>query len=116
MVKVTEMHNEMIFQFYPQRPHMHSAYVFRLLYNQLFMFNAWIFSLQTSMSVALTMVAVLTTVPTPRALSRAAAEVDSSWRVMEGGAMVSECVDMSRGGRKEGEGSQGRAVEGWRGE
>ena len=34
--------------------------------------------LQTSMSVALTMVAVLTTVPTPRALSRVAAEVDSS--------------------------------------
>ena len=36
------------------------------------------FPLQTSMSVALTMVAVLTTVPTPRALSHAAAEVDSS--------------------------------------
>ena len=35
-------------------------------------------SLQTSMSVALTMVVVLTTVPTPRALSHAAAEVDSS--------------------------------------
>ena len=35
-------------------------------------------SLQTSMSVALTMVAVLTTVPTPRALSHAAAEVDFS--------------------------------------
>ena len=34
--------------------------------------------LQTSMSVALTMVAVLTTVPTLRALSRAAAEMDSS--------------------------------------
>ena len=62
------------------------------------------------------MVAVLTTVPTPRALSHAAAGVDSCWRVMEGGAMVSECVDMSRGGRKEREGSQGRAVEGWRGE
>ena len=36
------------------------------------------FLLQTSMSVALTMVAVLTTVPILRALSRAAAEVDFS--------------------------------------
>ena len=35
-------------------------------------------SLQTSMSVALTMVGVLTTAPTTRALSHAAAEVDSS--------------------------------------
>ena len=35
-------------------------------------------SLQTSMSVTLTMVVVLTTVPTPRALSHAAAEVDFS--------------------------------------
>ena len=41
-------------------------------------FNARIFPLQTSMNVALTMVDVLTTVPTPRALSDVAAEVDSS--------------------------------------
>ena len=41
-------------------------------------FSTWFFPLKTSMSVALTMVAVLTTVPTPRVLSRAAAEVDSS--------------------------------------
>ena len=44
-------------------------------------FNAWsciIVSPQTSMSVALTMVDVLTTAPTPRALLCAAAEVDSS--------------------------------------
>ena len=33
---------------------------------------------QTTMSVALTMVGVLTTAPTTRALSHAAAEVDSS--------------------------------------
>ena len=43
---------------------------------------------QTSMSVALTMVAVLTTVPTPRALSRAAAEVDSHRQGMEETVMV----------------------------
>ena len=40
------------------------------------------------MSVELTMVAVLTTVSTPRALSRAAAEVGSHWQGMEEAAMV----------------------------
>ena len=40
------------------------------------------------MSVALAMVDVLTTVPTTRALSRVAAEMDSSWQVMERAAMV----------------------------
>ena len=40
------------------------------------------------MSVTLTMVAVLTTVPTPRALSRAAAEVGSHWQGMEEAVMV----------------------------
>ena len=40
------------------------------------------------MSVTLTMVDVLTTVPTPRALSRAAAEVGSHWQGMEEAAMV----------------------------
>ena len=43
---------------------------------------------QTSMSVVLTMVGVLTAAPTTRALSRAAVEVDSSWQVMEGAVMV----------------------------
>ena len=43
------------------------------------------------MSVALTMVDVLRTVPTPRALSRVAAEVDSNWLVMEETAMVRHC-------------------------
>ena len=52
-----------------------------LLANSLFAglgFKLKFFSLQKSMNVALTMVAVLTTVPTPRALSCAAAEVDFS--------------------------------------
>ena len=40
------------------------------------------------MSVTLTMVAVLTTVPTPRALSRAAAEVGTHWQGMEEAVMV----------------------------
>ena len=43
------------------------------------------------MNVALTMVAVLTTVSTLRALSRVAAEVDSNWLVMEEAAMVRHC-------------------------
>ena len=67
---------------------------------------AYIILLQTSMNATLTMVGVPRIVPTLKALSRAAVEVDSSLQAMDWTVMVWRCYWMfeRRGRREEGRG------------